>query len=229
MSQKFNIYDTEAAHNEIGQAIHDAKRRFLDAHKKGVPLQGAAETFFAECKNVIDRAEIRLQTPEPVTTASASTTNAQPLDTDAIRQRAETLISNSETKHGDRCRLENFLEDEKWEALAGIVNAIERGEDYDQILIANDSRTLDEATINALCKELADHLEDSHLAGYLFLLVDHIVAASRHVLDAEGAAYTIRRVFIRHNAHAADEAADHLKAAALSSLREQEAPKGGAA
>lgn len=66
MFQKFTIYDTEAAHNEIGQAIHDAKRRFLDAHKKGVRLQSAAETFFAECKNVIDRAEIRLQTPEQI-------------------------------------------------------------------------------------------------------------------------------------------------------------------
>lgn len=78
MFQKNTIYDTEEAHNEIGQAIHDAKRRFLDAHKKGVPLNDAAETFFAECRNVIDCAAIRLQSPAP---KDAQSTNIKEIET----------------------------------------------------------------------------------------------------------------------------------------------------
>lgn len=221
MRDKFSI-----PHMEIAKAIRLAKQRMFKAHRDGMPLSAARDAFIADVDDVISEQDFQLRGNPPkherVKQAEAQLAdNDGTVNVETLRKRAQAIIANPQTKTGHRYHVEEFLQAEKWDDLAVIVDGIETGQDYkyDHILIANDDRTLLEDDVEAICKILAEHLESEHLAGYLFLLLDHIAAASRNALDAENAVYTMRRHFLAHNAHGADAAADHLKTTALANLR----------
>lgn len=116
---------------------------------------------------------------------------------------------------------------DRFDVVAQLVERIEQNEDFDDILIEADERNLPDETVELLCKEVADNLEGEHLIGYLFLLLEHVLAHARSAMDAESTVFEIRRLLLSENAHARDEAADHLRQSALMELRRYAESKGG--
>lgn len=134
--------------------------------------------------------------------------------------RAKAIISDPAQKIGNTFHVEEFLKAKKWDSLAIIVQALEADDRMalDSVIVDNDSRTLTDDQVRRCCKELADHLESENLVGYLFLLFDHVAAASREWNRSDSQVYEIRRHMLAHNAHAADSASKHLTTAARREL-----------
>lgn len=145
---------------------------------------------------------------------------------DAIRARAQAMIKDPAIKTGHQFRVEEILAAEKWEDLEEMMDAIEKGHSYAAVMARNDKRTLSEETVEALCVELAGHLEDFHLIGYLFALLEHLSAAAQS-MDVKNVIYAMRRHFLANNGHGSDEAAESLRVSALAALGKADAESEG--
>lgn len=150
------------------------------------------------------------------------------VDVDRIRARAQAVIDNPATKPSDDFHVREILAAEKWDDLKEVLDAIEKGHSYVQVMARNDERTLSDDQVEDLCFQLASHLQGEHFAGYFFALLEHISAQAQTKL-VDDAVYEISKRFLAHNIHGSDAAAEMLRMSALANLREQDAENGGEA